>query len=151
MSLGGPAAPKRGRRLVAVIAAVAVIALAAAGYMALREGGEGGGEDMLAERLRSLRSTLDLMMIEYGEAVENGSVRLESEYQVALSLARRAAEIYNEVERELANIDREASARLGELVYEILEMVEAREDPDLVQERVTEALETIDYLIASSG
>ena len=145
MSLGRPVSVDRRKKLIAILAVTAVIMAAAIGYITLRGGGE--SEPQLAEKLRSLRSTLDLMMIEYSEAVKNGSVKLESEYQVALSLARRASIIYEDLENELVSIDREASMRLGELINEIVMMVEGKEDPELVERKVVEALEIIDSLM----
>ncbi len=148
MSLGRPEAPRTRRIILAAILAVVVVAAVAGYYIAVREGGE-GGDALISEKLRSLGSTLDLMLIEYSEAVENGYVRLESEYQVALSLAARASKIYSEIEAELSMIDRDAALRLGELIDEIVDMVEAREDPELVREKVEEALGIIEYLLGA--
>ena len=147
MSLGRPVGADKSKRLIVLLTIIAIIVLTISGYIFVKDRGD--GQPQPVERLRSLRSTLDLMLIEYSEAVENGSIKLESEYQVALSLAQRAATIYAELEDELNSINREASVRLGELIDEIVKMVEAKEDPKLVEKRVIEALEIIDSLISA--
>jgi hypothetical protein len=151
VSVGAPRGEGGRRLLLAALAAVAVASLAVLAAAAMR-GGEGeavaGG---LYEELRSLRSTLDLMIIEYREAVRDGRVVLESEYGVALQLARKALEIYGGVRAEIERVDPDAAEELGRLLESIASMVESAEDPDAVESEVRRAIEIVERLMEAAG
>ena len=141
---------RRGRRwrsymLAAAILAVAVGSLAAALLLA------GGGGDEVYKALTEIESSVDVALIEYYEAVEDGEVVSEGEYRAALRLVDRAIESFESVRQQLEALDPESARLLGETLYRIRGMMEGLEDPDSVEGEVLRVLELVARLRGSEG
>lgn len=129
------------------------IALAAAlGFVAGFFGRGGDGSTSLAsavERLqREVKPALDgleLVRIEYREAVRDGSVAAPSEYAAARADVGRAREVVARIRADLAVLDASAAGRAEAQLTDLAALVERRAPPGQVEAQaklVTSAIST---------
>jgi hypothetical protein len=143
MAVKVPYKPRR-RGRIAAIAGIALLAAALAWVAATR----GADDGRLESELGELKSVLDLLVIEYREALKSRDSLLESEYEVSRNLSEKALEIYRRAKAEMEEVSPADSKRLGELLEEIRRAVDSREDPAVVESLVEEATRIIDSILS---
>ena len=144
--------PYKRRNKARLLALLAGLALAAS-VAWLLVNGEDREEGGLESGLEELKNVLDLLTIEYREAMKGNSAPVESEYQVSKNLTDKAIEIYSKLKAGLDKISREDSDLLGRTLEEIRRAVYEREDPGKVEALVEEAVRRINAILdlARSG
>jgi hypothetical protein len=127
----------RGRRIwpIALTGVVAGLAGLGAG-LAISGGEEPASLDeamgALQEDVRPALSALELVRIEYPEAVRGGEVVRETELQAALSQAEAARSTLRSAEADLAILAPATAARATELVDRLVEQIQEQSDPRAV-------------------
>jgi hypothetical protein len=136
-------------RATAATAAVCLVAGGAAGWII----GSGSEPDPV-EAVRSLRSTLagvggalEVVDIEYSEAVDEGEVVAESEYRGARAAAVRARSLFTEVRQPLALLAPDPTSRIQDNLDALVRAIDSTAD----EEEVAEIAATTSELIADFG
>ncbi len=81
------------------------------------------------------RNALDVLTIEYAQAVSGGEVKQETEYDAALADVRRAQDALGDAE-DLGELDPDGYRRATTLVTDVADLVARRAPPALVAARV---------------
>jgi hypothetical protein len=127
---------------VTALAAVAIGALG--GYLA----GAGGEEEdaslteaveQLQQDVRPALNELELVMIEYGEAVRGGRVVAETEYQASVDHAERARDAVEGASQELELLSPAGLERARSSLDELAGMIESQVPADRVDAAVARA------------
>jgi hypothetical protein len=95
-----------------------------------------------AAHVDEARTALDVLTIEYPQAVENGEVRAETEYEGAQSDVQRAQEALAAAD-DLEAVEPSGYRRAAALVAEIAGLVERKAPPAEVEARVRAAEEAL--------
>ncbi|MCE4613420.1 MAG: hypothetical protein F7C07_06280 [Desulfurococcales archaeon] len=141
---------ERKRRQKIILSLLIVVALLA--ITAIMILGSRGEEPVgVGPKLKDLKSALDLLTIEYTEAVSDGRVVLGSEYEVSKNLTERAIRLYQEIRNELDSVSPELSERLWKTLQELRNAVYNRENPEIVDRLVKEAISSIDLILERLG
>jgi hypothetical protein len=139
------------RRTLAVIALGCLIAGGAAGFAIGRVSAPDPTLSELAAdartEVRPALSALELVTIEYPEAVQKGEVVAATEYDAAVAQAASAADVLAAAEQELAAIDPEGHAAASELVGEVVSLVEAQAPPQTVEAMAGDTTKAVEALV----
>jgi hypothetical protein len=103
-------------------------------------------EDAVATLQREVRGAtdaLELVTIEYEQAVVNGAVTAETEYDAARADADRAREIFTSHREELALLSPDEVAAAETALQQLGEQIEALADPDEVTATAEEAMQAL--------
>ena len=93
----------------------------------------------LQERLRPALNALELVTIEYPQAVRNGRVVAETEYGAAASQAEIAAETVSDARDELEAMSPAETARLERALEDVQELIADRAEPAEVERAAASA------------
>jgi signal transduction histidine kinase len=93
----------------------------------------------LQERVRPVLNALELVTIEYPEAVRNGDVVAETEYGAAASQAETAAVTVSGAREDLEAISPAETARLERALEDLQELIEERAEPAEVERAAASA------------
>lgn len=116
----------RRRKLAYIILGLAIAAVIASIYYATRP----QPEEVIAERSGDLLGALELLSIEYGEAVQNGEVVKESEYKGAREVMDRAMELFREMKPYAMKIDPKLAEEIEKDMERLKEMVHKKSSPE---------------------
>ncbi len=95
------------------------------------------------ENARLASDALELVTIEYREAVSDGEVAAETEYQAARDGVERAREAFEGIRDELAVLDSTETRRADEALAELERLVARRASPDDVESVAADAAGSI--------
>ncbi|QPC84470.1 FTR1 family iron permease [Phototrophicus methaneseepsis] len=110
--------------------------------------------ELIAERGRLFHLFLDLVYVEYKDAVRNGEITIPIEYQETTTFYAQAASIYEELRPTISASDPAAAERLDAILADIDAVIADLGDPAQVQIAVSEGLSLIETTLqvdASSG
>ncbi|MEM8859221.1 MAG: FTR1 family protein [Chloroflexota bacterium] len=102
-------------------------------------------EDQLGERSQLLYLYTELIWIEYRDAVRNGEISIDIEYQETITFRNQAVAVYEELRPILAANDPEGAVRLAEIYAEIeaiVEVIGPRPDVEVLVAEATGLIET---------
>ncbi len=105
-------------------------------------------EEQLAERAQLLYLYTDLVWIEYRDAVRDGEITIDIEYQETITFRNQAETIFEELRPTIEANDPAAAARLAEIYKEIEEIVMVIGSKADVELLVSEATGLIDSGLA---
>jgi len=132
----------RGRGTLVGVALASIVFGGLAGFL-IGSAGEDEGDDSLSaaiERAQSdvqpALSALELVTIEYGEAVQGGEVVAETEYQASLDHAERAEETLREAADDLGVLAPAETSRAQGCVESLIAELERRSEPGSVEATV---------------
>lgn len=97
----------------------------------------------LQDQIRAATDALELVTIEYEQAVANGAVTAQSEYEAANADATRAREIFTSRRDELALLSPDESAAAESALQTLTEQIEALADPSEVAATAEEATQAL--------
>jgi hypothetical protein len=127
----------RSRRTVIVALVAGLVGGAIAGLLI---GRASESEPSLAEQVEELRaraqavpSALELVTIEYREAVRGGAVVAPTEYQATVDAANRARQVFAEIRPEVEVLDPAGAAEVQRSIEELARLVEDRAASDSVE------------------
>jgi hypothetical protein len=100
--------------------------------------------DGVRESLQPARTALELVTIEYPEAVNGGEIVAETEYAAAQSQAQTAASTLEAAEEDLRAISPDSYEAAVEAVDEVSARIEAVDDPAAVEAAVRAAHDAVD-------
>ena len=143
MAVKVPYGARRRRWRIAIPLAALVLAV----IVVLLSASSGEDRESVRPKLESLKSTLDLLTIEYREAATGTRGGLESEYEAAKNLTERALSLYQEVRRDLDTLSPELSGRLRDTLQELGNAVNNRESPERIEALAREAMSVIDSIL----
>ena len=134
--------------LVAVALAFALIG-GLVGFLAGSAGEEEGASleeaiEEIQDQVRPALSELELVTIEYGEAVQGGTVVAQSEYEASADHVERAREAVEAVAGDLRLLSPAELAEAERALDELSELVERRADPSQVNAAVERSDATIE-------
>lgn len=89
--------------------------------------------------LRTARDALELLAIEYPQAVSDGRVTAPTEYDAALADLRRARDAFERARDDLAAITPAAAARVDRLLADVAALVDRKAPAAQVAARAREA------------
>jgi len=135
-------ASRRGRLGGLLLPTVALVVGLTVGFLIGRASAD---EPSLAEALEDpvahvadARNALDVLTIEYPQAVSGGEVKETTEYEAALADVRRAQGALGEAE-DLGELDQEGYRRATALLTEVADLVARKAAPAVVAARVRAA------------
>ncbi len=135
-------ASRRGRLGGLLLPAVALVVGLTVGFLVARASAD---EPSLAEALDApaahvadARNALDVLTIEYPQAVSGGEVKESTEYEAALADVRRAQDALGDAD-DLGELDPEGYRRATALLTDVADLVARRASPALVAARVRAA------------
>jgi hypothetical protein len=139
-----------GRIRPGILVAGALIALAIGFGAGFATGRSTAPEPSLADAVSSVQDeirratdALELVTIEYEQAVADGAVQAPSEYEAARADAARAREIFDSRRAELELLSPEATAEAETALGALAEQIDARADPPDVASTAEEAAEAL--------
>jgi hypothetical protein len=97
----------------------------------------------LQSEIRAATDALELVTIEYEQAVANGAVTAESEYDAARADAARAEEIFTSYREELTLLSPDETAATEAALQALAEQIEALADPSEVTATAEEAMQAL--------
>jgi hypothetical protein len=97
----------------------------------------------LQSEIRAATDALELVTIEYEQAVANGAVTAESEYDAARADAARAQEIFTSHREELTLLSPDETAATEATLQALAEQIEAVADPNEVTATAEEAMQAL--------
>ena len=135
-----------GRGRAPALVAVGLVALLvglAAGFLAGRAAAPDPSLADAVEKVqrdaRPVADALDLVPIKYGQAVRNGEVVAETEYDAAKAAVERAREGFARLRDDLAALDPEQARRAGGHLDELAALVERRAPASEVEQAADQA------------
>jgi hypothetical protein len=140
--------PARRRARAALIGAL--VGLLAGGIVGFLLGRATEGEPTLAEqagqleeRLAPALNALELVTIEYPEAVRDGEVVAPTEYEAARSQAQTAADVVASTGEDLAVLSAADARRAETLTRRLTDLIERRETPEAVARLARDAADAV--------
>jgi hypothetical protein len=97
----------------------------------------------LQREIRAATDALELVTIEYEQAVANGAVTAESEYDAARADAARAREIFASYREELALLSPDEIAATETALQSLTEQIEALAEPSEVTATAEDAMQAL--------
>jgi hypothetical protein len=128
---------------VAGLAVLALVAGVVIGRSTAPERSLRDAVENVQENARTASDALELVTIEYREAVANGEIAAETEYEAAQDGIERAHEAFEGIRDELAVLDPGETRRADEALEELERLVARRASPDDVDRVAAEAARSI--------
>ncbi len=135
------------RKLLRYLAVILVVAaLIAAGYYFLKP----NPREVIKKNSQEILGYLDLLAIEYSEAVENGRVVQEEEYGASLEILEKAITSFEAMRQYAEEINPDAAERAGALIKELENKINDKASPDEVASLIDDLGKVITEISSSA-